>query len=367
MIHAVTDNDSRLWNQATFLPDDLTARSEILLESVSKKLQSSFLAFCLYVSALQPGAYAESSLAEHSLWFQSLAREQKRLFVEYPIFRIWLKQATRSLETCVEVKSTISELIRVIEEFEKGAPHHTLETDCGTIEILRHSPDPLILKALRRDYTFPSETRRKDLEQVDTYPISSVIESVHAALLAIKLTWFEAYRVFFKFVKVVIDSIDANFRSYSSQEITGVILIETNSEPSLLEEYLIHELGHQILENVMELDPLVMKEETKRKFSLPWSGKETDVYGYLHAFFIYLMLFNYYGRVKLRSSEEPSLASDRLAHIREGLVRAVHELELANLFTPRGKQLFENLKIEVQRAVSTYPVPADSRKSGVAD
>jgi len=61
------------------------------------------------------------------------------------------------------------------------------------------------------------------------------------------------------------------------------------------------------------------------------------------------------------------LASDRLAHIREGLVRAVHELELANLFTPRGKQLFENLKIEVQRAVSTYPVPADSRKSGVAD
>ncbi len=344
-----SDNYSQLWNQAIFMPHDLSARSDMLLESVAKKLQANFLAFCLFVSGVQPELYLESGLSENSARFQSFDSEKRRLFVEYPLFRIWLKQATRALASGTEVKRTLLELKRVIEVFEKGDRRLTLETDCGTIELLRFNPDPLILKAVRQDYSFPNDARRKEFEQVAAYPISLLVESVHAALERIRLTWFEAFRDFFKFVKIVVDLIDARFKSYSSQELTGVILISTNSEPLLLEEYLIHELGHQILDNLMELDPLVIKEEKSRKFSLPWSGKERAIYGYLHAFFIYILLYNYLGRVIVRSPEEQHSASDRLADIGDGLVRAAPELEHANLFTPRGKQLFENLKTELDR------------------
>jgi hypothetical protein len=349
MSQGKSDNYSQLWNQATFMPHDLSGRSDLLRESVAKKLESSFLAFYLWVSAVQPDLHTELGLAQHSARFQSFDYEKQRLFVESPIFRIWLKQATRSLESRIEVKSTLSELKRVMEVIEKDDRHLTLETDCGTIELLRFNPDRLILKAVQQDYSFPDEARWKEFEQRGAYPISLFVKTLDAALQRMRLTWFEAFRDFFKFVKIVVDPIDASFKSYSSQELTGVIFVSTNSDPLLLEEYLIHELGHQILLNVLELDPLVIEEETRRKFSLPWSGKKREIYGYLHAFYIYLMLYNYYGRVKSRSNEEQSTASDRLAYIGDGLVRAIPELEDANLFTPRGKQLFENLKNEAHR------------------
>lgn len=347
MSHGKPDNYSQIWNHATFMPDDLPARSDMLRERVAKKLQSSFLAFNLFVSAAEPDVYSESGMAEHSARFQSFAAEKKRLFVEHPVFRIWLKRATRSLESRIEMKSTLFELKRVMDTFEKDDPFIALETDCGSVEVLRSDPDPLILQAALPNYVFPDETRTKELE--DAYPISLVVESVHAALQRVRLTWFEVCREFFKFVKLIVDPVDASFTSYSSHELAGVIFVSTDSDPLLLEESLIHEFGHQILLNVLELDPLVIEEETPRKFNLPWSGKEREIYGYLHAFFVYLMLYNYYGKVKFRSIEEQGSASHRLAHIGDGLVRAIPELEHANLFTPRGNELFANLKSEAHR------------------
>src|ERR1041385_3760875 len=343
-----SDHHSRLWNQATFLPHDLSARSDALLEAVAKKLQSNFVGFCLLVAATQPELYLESGLAEHSARFHSFDYVKRRKFVEHPLFRIWLRQATRSLDSTGEMETTLSELSRVMEGFERDERRLLLETDDGSIELLRLNPDPLLLNAVRRDYTFPNERRGRELEQAQMYPISLAVASVHGALERLKTTWFDAFRELFNFVKILVDLIDAKFTSYSSCELTGVIFISTNREPLLLEEDLIHELGHQILENVMELDPLVIIEERGQTFRLPWSGKEREIYGYLHAFFVYLMLYNYYGRVKTRSIEEQSTASDRLAQIGDGLVRAIPELEHANLFTPRGRELFQNLRNEAR-------------------
>jgi hypothetical protein len=344
-----SDSYSQLWNQATFMPHDLSTRSDMLREAVAKRLQTNFLAFSLFVSAMQPDLYIQSGLAEHCSRFQSFDSEKKRRFVEYPLFRIWLKQATRSMESGVEVESSLMELKRVIEVFEKNEQLLTVETECGTVELLRFNPDALIRKAVQQDYSFPDASRREEFEQAAAYPVSLFVESIDAALGKIRFTWFEAFRDFFKFVKIVVDLIDARFKSYSSQELTGVILVSTNNGSLLLEEYLVHEFGHQILDNLMELDPLVVKEETRQTFSLPWSGKETEIYGYLHAFFVYILLYNYYERVKVRSLEEEGKATERLAYIGDGLLRALAELEHAELFTPRGKELFENLTSEMHR------------------
>src|SRR5215208_4276348 len=146
-----SDSYSQLWNQATFMPHDLPARSDMLREAVAKKLQTNFLAFSLFVSAMQPDLYIQSGLAEHCSRFQSFDSEKKRLFVEYPIFRIWLKQATRSMATGIEVKTSLLELKRVIAEFEKNDQHLKLETKWGTVALLRFNADPLILKAVQQD------------------------------------------------------------------------------------------------------------------------------------------------------------------------------------------------------------------------
>src|ERR1043166_2396221 len=98
-----SDLNSQLWNHATFLPHDLSSRSDALLEAVSKKLQSNFLAFCLFVSAAQPKLHLDSGLAEHSARFQSFDSEKKKRLVEYPVFRIWLRRATRSLQSTCEM------------------------------------------------------------------------------------------------------------------------------------------------------------------------------------------------------------------------------------------------------------------------
>src|ERR1041384_6715642 len=151
------DDYSQLWNQATFLPHDLFSRSDALLETVAKKLQSNFLAFCLFVSAAQPKSYVESGLAEYSALFQSFDRVKQRQFVEYPVFRIWLRQATRSLESTSEMETTLLDLRRVMEDFETDERRLMLKTDYGRIELLRLNPDPLILNAVRRHYTFPDQ------------------------------------------------------------------------------------------------------------------------------------------------------------------------------------------------------------------
>ena len=347
MSYERSDNLSQLWDQATFMPHDLAYRSDMLVQSVAKKLQTNFVAFCLYVSVAEPDSYSESGLSDQLARFQYFDFEKKRHFVEYPLFRIWLKQATRALESRVGVKERLSTLKQLMDAFEKHDPDITLETDCGSIELVRFYPDRLIQTAVEADYSFPDESRRHELEAA--YPISAVVQTVQEALERVRFTWFAAFKDFFKFVKIIVDLVDANFKSYSSHELTGIIMVSTNNAPVLVEEYLIHELGHQILDNVMELDSLVVKEETRKTFSLPWSGKQREIYGYLHAFFIYLMLYNYYRMVKVRSVEEESIASHRLAEIGDGLVRAMPELEYANLFTPRGKELFDNLKGEAYR------------------
>ena len=334
----------------TFMPHDLPSRADMLLEEVSKKLQTSFLGLCLWVSAKQPDLYAASGLANYLEEFKSLPVENRRRLVEYPPFRIWHRQTIYSLESATEMKEKLADLKRIMWQFQRGSGHALLETGCGRVEVLRYDADPLIAQAAQAYYRFPDEARRKEFDEEVAYPFSLFVEMLKVALERIRRTWFEAYRDFFKFVKIVVDMIDAVPTSYSSQEHTGVIFVSTDASSLIeLEEYLIHEFGHQVLDNLMELDPLTTNENSRQAFKLPWSGKEREIYGYFHAFYIYLLLLNYYSRIKARSLKEQRRVSERRAHILDGLVRAVPELEDANLFTPTGKQLFENLKAEVRR------------------
>ena len=169
------------------------------------------------------------------------------------------------------------------------------------------------------------------------------------ALERIKFSWYEAYHNFPKFVKIVVDMIDGEYTSYSSAGHTGAIFVSTDNSPLVgLEEFLIHEFGHQILYHVMELDPIVTDSDTTM-YKLPWSGNERDFYGYFHAFYIYILIICYLERVKNRSKREQRRIEARKIHIIKGLNQTVKIFEKSDNFTDCGQSLFNNLKLEVEQ------------------
>src|SRR5204863_489003 len=115
-----------------------------------------------------------------------------------------------------------------------------------------------------------------------------------------------------------------------------------------LAETLVHEWGHQLLYLINEAAPLVVSgESTGKTFRLPWSGQERDLYGYFHAFYIYILLVKYFDRAHGRDAEEQQRIDNRCAFILAGLAKAAIELRDETEFTPAGRALLISLIGEV--------------------
>jgi hypothetical protein len=344
------DELTSFWDGATFLPHDQPSRSDLLREKVWKSREAAFLVFGLKLSATEPELYRNSCFGEIFENFKSLTLEERRGIIEYPPFMIWLKQSIRPYSSQLELKNRLAELNRVLASLKQTeSDTHLLRVAGSPIWVARFDIDPLIAAASFPEYKFPDQDRRREFEEKVVYPLTFFRKLVTVALERVERAWPEAHRDFFKFVRIIVDMVDGEFTSYSACDHMGVIFVSTDNSPLVaLEEYLLHEFGHQVLYNVMELDPIVVM-ENPRIFKLPWSDNERDFYGYFHAFFIYLLLANYLERVTGRSQREYRRITARRKHIIKGLILAIPELESADSFTPRGRQLFENLKADVRR------------------
>jgi hypothetical protein len=339
----------------------------MLLEKVWKSRQARFVAFSLKLMAQEPALYKETGFADSLGRFKNLQDHERLHLVEYPPFMIWLKQSLRALASQSDLKKQLADFNRVIAAFEaRGEKTTTISSHGRKIEAIRFDVDSLILQAAAPEYIFPDVRRQREFEETAVYPLSFFVEMLSQALVRMERTWPEAHRDFFKFVRMVVDMIDSEFTSYSACDHTGAIFVSTDNSPLIaLEEYLIHEFGHQILYSVMELEPLV-KDGLMGTYKLPWSGNERDFYGYFHAFYIYILMAHYYRRMEGRSRREERRKVSRIRDIVKGLTYAIPELEGANGFTPRGQQLFENLKAEVQGLVAVQD-PACQKSEKTSD
>lgn len=333
------DLDS-FWDGATFLPLDLPSRSELLLEKVWRFHEAAFVAFNLKLLASQPALYKQSGLSDCFEIFKHLTKEDSRRLIEDPLFLTWLKRSQADVS-----KERLSDLKRIMNRVhEKGKQYSAIRIEGTDVEVARFDVDPVIKEACSPNYQFPDKFRQQRFEEVVAYPFSFFKETLALALERIRRAWPEAHNEFSRFVRLVVEMIDGDFTSYSAYDHAGIIFVSTDNSPLVaLEEFLIHELGHQILYNVMELDPLVISER-EQTHKLPWSDQERDLYGYFHAFFIYTFLAEYLYRTTSRSKREQRRISERLAHILKGLAQAVIDLEQIDRFTVRGRHLFENLR-----------------------
>jgi hypothetical protein len=339
---------------ATFMPYDSPSRTDALLEEVWRLRQSTLLAFALKIESTDLDLFTATHLADFLKAFVELPLLVRREFVEYPPFRIWLKQSIQLANGLLgqdDLDKTIlmdklTESRDVLNRFFENREDSKILRIPGTlVQVQRFDVDPLIAQVSPPSYQFPDKKKQHALESKTAYRLPFFLEVATIALERINQTWQEAYQDFQKFVKTIVHVTDANFRSCSADRYSGVIFLSAD-DASLLEvdESLIHEYGHQILYNIMELDSLVSEKWKPGKlYKLPWSGAERDLYGYFHAFYIYTLLACYYERIQGRNREEQKRALDRVDHILRGLIEALPDFEIDLDFTPRGRHLFEVL------------------------
>lgn len=336
-----------LWDDATFMPHDEPSRSDLLLQKVHAGRQAAFVAFSLRLLATNRELCGETGFLDQFNRFKNAEPDERQQVLENPLFVVWLKKTLRSQPDVELLRTQLAELKRVLKIAAEEDESLKIIVEGKAVRVKRYELDRLIAETASPEYSLPDERRRAEFERNVVYPETFAREMLAVALERIKRSWFEAYRDFPKFVRVVVDMIDGEYTSYSAAEHTGVIFVSTDNSPLVaLEEFLIHELGHQILYHVMELDPIVT-DAVKETYRLPWSGNERDFYGYFHAFYIYILIARYLERVEHRSKREQRRIAKRIGHIIGGLRQAVSAFEKTDGFTIYGRQLFENLKREV--------------------
>ncbi|MEJ2866388.1 HEXXH motif-containing putative peptide modification protein [Actinomycetospora sp. OC33-EN08] len=196
---------------------------------------------------------------------------------------------------------------------EREAQASRLES--STVVVQGEDLDRLIQAVTPPSYTFRSGSRA-----ATSHPIGFLADVASVALHRIGQAWPECRSMVEELVSIIGYLPDAGFRSCSVLRYSGVIYIGAGDNSILdLEESIVHEAGHQLLYMISERDQLVEPgPDAERQYSLPWSGQLRNVYGYLHAFYIYVLLAKYFARVVHATSS---------THLSRDHIRAERRLE----------------------------------------
>ncbi|WP_248806561.1 aKG-HExxH-type peptide beta-hydroxylase [Pseudomonas sp. MWU13-2100] len=350
-LHSQLDD---LFQYNTFLPDATPDRFHRLLDRLSLQRYSTFAA--LYAECFQR---LEGSLRLNPFFSSAtnlilLPVSQRRLIINDPVFQIWMALAfqhanavlTDLTQDTASLQDMLLELPAVLQRITQTAVDHKYSNHPP---IRRFNVDPLIAAATPPSYEFPEdESTRRHLER-SGYSIHFFRDVVSVALSRIANTWPACYEQFRHLVKLICYLPDGTFRSCSAARYTGTILLSAKDHSILdIEESLVHETTHQLLYSLVEVCPIIDEQRAgERLFSLPWSGLQRDLQGYLHAFFAALAQVKYLERVRQRPAVEMQRAEERMLGILRGLIKALPELEACDDFSPRGRTFLDNLAQEV--------------------
>lgn len=278
--------------------------------------------------------------------------------IEEPMLRIVVPLLSR-VEPCDTgtARGLIDALITALGGDDAGDVHLCRVGGTGII-IHRYVVPSLLKRVSPPSYTFPDRavvrTRRH------AYTLDFFREVCETALSKIHGTWPELHDDLVTYIKRLVHVPDADFRSCSAVRYAGVVFLSGNDYSLVeVEESLVHEYGHQILYNVMEIDPLLVSPTSPRPYRLPWSGSTRDLYGYFHAFYIYVILACYYARVATaegvpRDADERAFCHDRHLQIVHGLIIACDDFK-PELFTCAGKNLLQQLIHLVEQMAADNP------------
>ncbi len=329
------------------------------LNDLSKQRQYSFVRFKLMLDArFEAKDKIEPFLTDFAR-FLLLPLVDRRSVVGFSIFRIWFKQvASLFLQTSYTTldldgfSQKLNDFGR-IKQLALSRKKNTSIVPGTCVSLARYNVDKWIAEVSPPTFTFPSEEKAQNLERESKFPLDFFSSCLEAVFLQIARTWPLLSPTIGKFVDYIVHIDLADFRSCSADRYIGVVFL-TGSDTNLIdiEESLIHEFGHQVLYNIMELDPIVV--DNGRLYKLPWSGSERDYYGYFHALYIYILLLTYFVERTPSSSKEQLYINQRVKSILDGCEKAETDFDETRSFTPLGAILFENLKKQIEQVKTKF-------------
>lgn len=345
-----------LFQGTTFLPDSEPERFLKLQEQVEKNRYTMFVALYAELAKLFAADSALNLFFKQALDIILSPSSVRAKLIAHPVFQIWNILTFRDVNYLLtgktlddaEVKARLLEFAQVLQRIEAS---QDAQVDEQYPPVYRFDVDPLITQVTPPSYDYPpDEQTRRQLERAG-YSKAFFKDVMQLALLRIKHTWPACHEQWQVLVKAVCYLPDGSFRSCSASRYTGVILLSSRDNSILdMEESLVHEATHQLLYNIVEVAAVVEPHASKEAlYSLPWSGQQRDLYGYFHAFYVYIALVKYLERVQARPAEEMRRAEQRMLFILRGLSKALADFETAPGFTAQGRELLGNLMQEVHR------------------
>ena len=326
-----------------------------LLSTVWRLREATLLALAMKVLYAEPEVASEIELEATMETYKALSQRRRRLLMEASPFRVLSWHLCRLLTGPVEKASGQRAILRQrLEDLRRlvvSASTNPAGSKQGLpYQICGHEVDPLIREAASPMYVFDDPARERPGASVSAEGIRVFSQVVNRALARIECVWPAMTADFPRFVNTIVYLPDAKFRSCSAPRYAGAILLSHTASGLLsLEEDLIHELAHEILYNVEELETLIC--DDRRTFTLPWLGTQRDAYVYFQATYVYLVLALYFERAMGRNSQEDEAVEARLTAILAGLEKALPDFANADFLTPTGQHFFDRLADHASRMI----------------
>ena len=353
-----------------FLPDENAAPLDALLEELWRRRFTTFVAVSFEIEKAAPAACVKSGFRDAALDILTAPETQRRHLVNDPAFRVWLALTMRALNEILSgtTASTrnLGVLVREFRSMVAGVrDRQSFPNDRkvpGTnIVVLGPDVDSIIARATPPTYIFRTVAKSGNRRTQYSHSTSFFRDVASVAFERIARTWPDCFSSISQLIRILGYLPDGNFRSASASRYAGVIYVTARDNSILdLEETLVHEGGHQILYAICEAEPILKTDDPgTAKYQLPWSHQVRDLYGYYHAFFIYVLLAKYYERVlddtmNLRPKNELKFAAERQSHIVGGLLKANDDLRRAEGLSASGRELIGNLEREVIHLEKTH-------------
>src|SRR5262249_42633793 len=137
------------------------------------------------------------------------------------------------------------------------------------------------------------------------HPVALQAELLGIAINSIGEAWPAMRDHVLDHVKIIGYLPDATFRTCSASRYSGGGYFGNMDECLLdIEEGLVHETGHQVLYRLHDVTPITKPNLPQESaYELPWSGSTRDFFGYVHAFYIYVLLIKYFWRRAARADD----------------------------------------------------------------
>jgi HEXXH motif-containing protein len=166
----------------------------------------------------------------------------------------------------------------------------------------------------------------------------------------------------------IVEEYGENFASYS--ELPGAIAILAIENPHVIASATVHELHHNRLFFLEELEPLLEGEQLgthdQAAFFSPWREDPRPLRGLLHGAYVYVPEGRFWLDV-LRSAREGDpirrLATDRCARVPIQLELGLRQLERHGRFTARGQAAFARLAADARALAAEMRALVDPARS----